>query len=239
MGSGWLAMAAAWAVAAVACSGLTRAQGPGPAPPRALVLGDDRLGTRTAPILLLSRPDVQADLKMETIQVLAAERAILDLHARAAALRGRPNTAEVVSARQAIDEAQRHWLSTTLNPQQQARLLQLDLQWEGPTALMSRPALAESIGLDASQRQTIAAARPGPPPDPANVAAHREADRKLAEVALSVMRPEQRDRWRAMLGPALPFRLLDTTGAAAATATTAKVAAPVDRQALPASSRPE
>ena len=36
------------------------------------VLADDRLGTRTAPLLLLTRPDVQADLKLTPEQVASA-----------------------------------------------------------------------------------------------------------------------------------------------------------------------
>ena len=38
------------------------------------MLPDDRLGVRTAPVLLLSRPDVRADLRLSPGQAEAAER---------------------------------------------------------------------------------------------------------------------------------------------------------------------
>jgi hypothetical protein len=58
------------------------------------------------------------------------------------------------------------------------------------------------------------------------VETHREADRALARHALAVMSPDQQDRWRAMLGLALPFRLDPANTGPAAT---------VDRETRPAS----
>ncbi len=66
---------------------------------------DARLGVRTAPLLLLSRADVQADLAMSPEQIAGAEHAIRELHARAEALRGRPNTPEVVAGARPLTRA--------------------------------------------------------------------------------------------------------------------------------------
>src|SRR4051794_37060510 len=76
-------------------------------------LPDSRLGVRTAPLLLLSRPDVRADLGLTSEQALSAERTITELYVQASTLKGKPD-AEVLAARRAIDEAQRRWLENQL-----------------------------------------------------------------------------------------------------------------------------
>src|SRR4029079_250908 len=80
---------------------LIPARAPGAEPPP---LPDSRLGVRTAPLLLLSRPDVQADLGLTPEQTSSAQRTITALYVQATALKGRPD-AEVLAARRAIDGA--------------------------------------------------------------------------------------------------------------------------------------
>src|SRR4051794_35436029 len=65
-------------------------------------LPDNRLGVRTAPLLLLSRPDVQADLKLSRTQIDDAAEAIRRLQAQAATLRGMTGK-KALEARAAID----------------------------------------------------------------------------------------------------------------------------------------
>ena len=65
-------------------------------------LSADHLGMRTAPLLLLTRPDVRADLSITAEQAASADRAIQDLYRRAEALKGQGNTPQVVAAREAI-----------------------------------------------------------------------------------------------------------------------------------------
>jgi hypothetical protein len=163
-----------------------RAQGPG--------LSDDRLGTRAAPLILLTRPDVRADLDLSVEQATDADAAIRDLYRRAEALRGQGDSAQVLAARRAIDEAGRDWLAAHLSEDQQTRLGQIDLQWEGPAALATRAPLAAALGLTRDQTQALRAAvdesrRSGP-----------GSERRLAETTLGVLTPDQRDRWKAMLG---------------------------------------
>jgi hypothetical protein len=120
------------------------------------VLPDDRLGIRTAPLLLLSRADVQADLKLDRGQVLGAQNQINELTRRALALRGKTGAA-VVADRRAIDEAQLEWLGKNLTGNQLERLWQIELQWEGASALLGRPMVAEYLRLTPEQQHSLAA----------------------------------------------------------------------------------
>jgi hypothetical protein len=156
-----------------------------------------RLGVRTAPLLLLSRPDVRAEVGLTAEQATSAARTLDELHARAEALRGKTGP-DVLAARRAIDETQQHWLETQLKPEQRTRLIQIDLQWEGPAALVMRPGVADTLGLSVEQRSRLAKA----------VADHKkrspeaqQADaRALAQQALTMLTPEQRDQWKNLLG---------------------------------------
>jgi hypothetical protein len=117
-------------------------------------LPDSRLGVRTAPLLLLSRPDVQAELRLEPAQVAAAMKTINELTERAATLKGKTG-ASVIAERRAIDEAQVDWLSNYLTGNQLIRLRQIELQWEGAAAMLSRPTVAEYLKLNSEQRQAL------------------------------------------------------------------------------------
>ena len=177
--------------------------------PRPLRAGDGlpnaRLGTPTAPLLLLSRADVRADLRLDAEQSAEAARFIADLHDRALALRGRLD-AEAKAARGEVDAASLRWLSEHLADPQRTRLAQLDLQWEGPSALVSRPIVAETLRLSIDQRTALKRAvdsrnsrRNGGPPIPGDEA-------RLTETALGLLNPEQREHWHAMLGAPLSFQ---------------------------------
>jgi hypothetical protein len=162
-------------------------------------LPDEALGARMAPILLLSRSDVQQSLAMEAGQVESARQAILELSSQASSLRGRSGV-DVVSARREVDEAARRWLEANLSAEQLGRLGQIELQWEGAAALISRPTIAASLGLSDDQRTRVADAltggsTAGEPPIEAHRRRHRDAAAILTE--------DQRLRWLAMLGP--PF----------------------------------
>jgi hypothetical protein len=169
-------------------------------------LPDTRLGIRTAPLLLLSRPDVQADLRLDAAQITAAQDAINELTRRAAALKGKTGAA-VVAERRAIDEAQVDWLGKNLTGNQLIRLRQIELQWEGPSALLSRPTVAEHLKLTPEQRHLLAQmisernallARGKPAKD-------RTA---FIQMATEVLSSEQRELWDSLLGS--PFRFAMT-----------------------------
>jgi hypothetical protein len=162
-------------------------------------LPDDRLFRRTVPLLLLSRPDVRADLGMNPTQADEAEKAITDLYVRAYSLKGK--TGERAEAgRKAINDAQRAWFEANLTAEQRARLVQIDLQWEGPSCLISRPVVADSVGLSTDQRETLSQAvvRRNKARESRNYSLADE--QALAKQALALLTSDQKERFRAMLG---------------------------------------
>jgi hypothetical protein len=162
-------------------------------------LPDNRLGLRQAPLLLLSRPDVRAEVGLDPSQAADAERALTDLYLKAAALKGKTGP-EVLAGRRAIDEAEEEWLKTRLTEPQRKRLIEIDLQWEGPSALVSRPVVADHIGLTPDQRTRLTQAIAARNRQIAQGGDARESMPQLTQQTLSLLTPEQRDRWFAMLG---------------------------------------
>lgn len=168
-------------------------------------LPDSRLGHRTAPLLLLSRPDVRADLGLTAEQAESAAGAIRSFYVQAAALRGKPTNAETVRARRAVDDEAYHWIDARLSPEQKARLAEIDLQWEGPSALVTRPAVVRTLhlskeqiaGLNDAIRRRDAARAQGQP----------NADHSLAETALQSLDGGQRETWKGLLGKPMTFHL--------------------------------
>jgi hypothetical protein len=167
-------------------------------------LPDSRLGMRTAPLLLLSRPDVRADLRMDAKQAAEAEQEISALYVKAAALKGKSG-AEAVAARQQIDAEQQRWFETHLSESQYGRLIQIDLQWEGPSALISRPVLTARLKLTPTQvsglREAVAKRNRERGPRGTYDSA---ADARLARSALAILSKPQQDQWKNLLGP--PFQ---------------------------------
>lgn len=162
-------------------------------------LPDDRLGVRVAPLLLLTRHDVQTDVGLSAEQIREVGVAVNDLWSRAAALRGKKGP-QVIAAQKAIDEAHNAWCEAHLSPDQRNRLVQIDLQWEGPAALVSRPLIGDNLSLTPDQKTTLKqaverrnAARAAARYSPAD-------ENTLAQTALSILDETQKKRWHAMLG---------------------------------------
>ena len=80
------------------------------------------------------------------------------------------------------------------------RIDQIDLQWEGPSALVTRGVLAEELGLTPPQKAAIEAAIARRNELRRRPEQAREAERELARTALAALDPARRERWRAMLG---------------------------------------
>lgn len=164
-----------------------------------LPLPDARLGQKTAPLLLLSRPDVRADLGLTPAQAQSAETAITKLYVSAAALKGKTGP-QAIKGRKAIDDDMLFWLVNNLTERQRARLSQIDLQWEGMSALVSRPIVADTIGLSPEQRAKIKLAVEAR--DKARkVGTYSLTDEKtLTITALTTLTEDQRNTWKSMLG---------------------------------------
>jgi hypothetical protein len=168
-------------------------------------LPDSRLGTRTTPLLLLSRPDVREDLKLTSDQTESARRAISSFYVKAAPLRGKPDTPETIRERRAVDDAAFGWIDSRLTPEQKVRLVQIDLQWEGPSALITRSALMRDLHLSPEQIATMKRAIHRR--DALRAQGEAKADQILMEAALACLDEAQRTTWRGMLGPAFTPRL--------------------------------
>jgi hypothetical protein len=174
-------------------------------------LPDERLGIRTAPLLLLSRTDVQADLRLEPTQVAGVQVTIKELTRKASALRGQTGRG-VIAARRAIDEVQADWLASNLSGNQLSRLRQIELQWEGAAAMLSRPAIADTLRLTEEQRQTLVRIM-------AETSSLRSAgpsaardSQALNQMAQSILSGSQRELWASMLGTPCRFRLAAASG---------------------------
>jgi hypothetical protein len=165
-------------------------------------LPDEARGTRVAPLLLLSRPDVRAELNLSPEQAADAEKAIEDLHQKAVAIKGRKDKA-AIELRRLVDEGQKQFLDEKLTPDQRDRLLQVDLRWEGPAALTTRKAIADSLALTEAQLTALKRAvhdrdaQRDSGQDPAI------ADRLLTTRALGILTDDQKRMWDRMLGKPL------------------------------------
>ncbi|MGO9922296.1 MAG: hypothetical protein ACLQIB_47320 [Isosphaeraceae bacterium] len=179
---------------------------------------DDRFGRRTVPIMLLMRSDVQSDLKLEPDQIAEARRTAEELYYKAMPLRGQSGPA-LEAARRAIDAEQSVWLSRHLSALQFERLRQIDLQWEGVAAMLSRPVIADYLNLSAEQKRALGQF----------VARHRQsrtgqlrwtpADQaSLARQALTALSDDQRQLWYSLLGPVCHFSIPAPPTTPAATA---------------------
>ncbi len=176
-------------------------------PAGAWCLPDTRLGIRTAPLLLLSRPDVQVDLRLERAQILGTQNTINELTRRALTLRGKTGPA-VVAERRAIDEAQLEWLSSNLTGNQLERLRQIELQWEGVPAMLSRPMVAGYLKLSSEQQQTLARIIAERNRLRAQGRSAPQTDQDFRQKALSVLSSSQQELWANLLGT--PFRFVAT-----------------------------
>lgn len=161
-------------------------------------LPDDRIGVRTAPILLLSRDDVARDLKLTEEQRSRAWEMIDELGLQAARIKGR-NDKDALVLRRKIDQAQLEWISRELSPEQTARLNQIDLQWEGPAALVSRPQIAQTVHLTEDQKRKIAEilAATGAKGRTIELAGRADLLRKV----FRELDETQQQTWRSLVGP--------------------------------------
>jgi hypothetical protein len=176
-------------------------------------LPDDRLGVRTAPLFLLSRLDVRAAVALDENQTREAEKELNRLFGQAVALRGKSGP-EIEAGRKAIDAAEEQWLKTWLNESQRKRLVQVDLQWEGFSALTSRPVIADHLALTAEQRDGLARAIAERDRRRKEGADHRTSESQLAQQALQILTPEQRGLWRNMLGDPFTPQIASTRASA-------------------------
>jgi hypothetical protein len=202
-----------WTVAPAGFLLVLAVLGAGPdAPTNPVTVLDERFGVRTAPILLLARPDVQLDLRLEPERIGQAKAAIAQLVEDLLALKDHPGPTRL-ARQKAIDEKMTRWLVDHLSDAQLRRLRQIELQWEGALA-MSRPVVAESLGLSDQQRREVDRLQA------AQLQAWRArgrlepADRQhFSSRALSILTRDQKELWDQLLGPACRFSIPRQAGA--------------------------
>jgi hypothetical protein len=165
---------------------------------------DERLGIRTAPIFLLSRSDVQADLRMSPTQTAECQRDGAALYRKALGLKGKTGPA-MAAARREIDEEMGQWLVDHLTPPQLDRLDQLDMQWEGPSAMLSRLFLTESLNLTADQRQKLSRCLAESHAQRARQLWTYDDHHRLNRQALGILTERQRHLWVRILGEPCMF----------------------------------
>jgi hypothetical protein len=167
---------------------------------------DDRLGIRTAPIFLLTRADIQSDLKIDPKLAAASRHVATTLRHRASALKGTKLPA-MVAARRAIDEEMSQWLITNLKPEQLDRLDQIDLQWEGPAAMLTRPFYEETLSLTREQREKLTNVLTEARSQRAQGMWTYEDHHELTRKALTILSEKQRHLWVRILGEPCQFKI--------------------------------
>ena len=167
---------------------------------------DDRLGRRTAPIFLLTRSDVQAALKLDSKQIALCQRAAFALQRLASNLKGRKD-AGANAARRQIDEEMSLWLSKYLTPLQLGRLDQIDLQWEGAAAMLTRPFYDEGLKLTDDQTKKIRGWIVAGDAQRTRGAWSYEDHVNETRKAIAVLDERQYHFWTQVLGPPCPFKI--------------------------------
>jgi hypothetical protein len=180
-------------------------------------LPDESRGSRVAPLFLLSRPDVREDLRIAPDQVAEIDKAIVDLFEKAAALKGKTGQA-AIEARKAVDEGEKAWLEKHLAPDQIDRLWQVDLLWEGPASIVTRPTVAEALALSDEQKAALHTAlreRNAMRDKTKDIAA---ANHQFGARALTILSKGQKERWADMVGHPIGHKPATPTAATAAAA---------------------
>jgi hypothetical protein len=167
---------------------------------------DDRLGMRTVPILLLSRSDVQKDLNLGPKQSIECKQAALKFYDRAFRLKGRKDPG-AQAARKAIDFETSAWLDKFLTPAQLERLDQIDLQWEGASAMLSRPFLDDSLNLTPQQKQQVAQCVEAGKAQRDREGWSYENHVNQTRMAISFLDDRQRSLWIGLIGRPCPFQV--------------------------------
>jgi hypothetical protein len=167
---------------------------------------DDRLGMRTVPIFLLARSDVQKDLGLTPKQGEECKHAAFTFYDRAFHIRGRKD-AGAQAARKAIDFEMSAWLDKFLTPEQLDRLEQIDLQWEGASAMLSRPFLDDSLKLTPAQKDKVQACIAAGKAQRAVEGWSYENHVNQTRTAIAYLDARQRSLWIGLIGRPCPFRV--------------------------------
>lgn len=200
MRQGWTIVPAGLALAVAL---LAAGRSPGAPPAGRVAWLDDRFGLPVAPIYLLLRPDVQADLQLNPHQVEGARVLVGQLIERLLNLKGKAGQA-AMSEKREIDETMAEWLRHELSEAQQERLTQITFQWEGASALR-RPSIIEDLGIVEVQELKVKQLLADRDRRYAAGALGLAEFDRISREALGVLNPLQRQRWDGLLGAPCRF----------------------------------
>src|SRR5262249_38457901 len=90
------------------------------------------------------------------------------------------------------------------------RLIEIDLQWEGPSALISRPIITDHIGVTPEQKASLVQAVAAYSQKRSQSGDLRESVGQLAQQTKAILTSEQLERWYAMPGRRFTPQLSDS-----------------------------
>ena len=99
------------------------------------------------------------------------------------------------------------WLDKYLTPEQLARLEEIDLQWEGASAMLSRPFLDESLHLTDEQKKQVEHSIAESNAKRAREGWSYESHVNQTRKAIAILDDRQRAIWIKVLGPPCPFAI--------------------------------
>jgi hypothetical protein len=99
------------------------------------------------------------------------------------------------------------WLDRHLSDRQFQRLSQIDLQWEGNSAMISRPMVAEYLNLTPEQRRDLARFVSDRDTKRSRGTLTPTDEQTFSRQVLAILSEVQRDRWSRLLGPPCPFSI--------------------------------
>lgn len=167
-------------------------------------------------MMLLMREDVQKELNLSQTQKAKLEQMRQEMMQAMQQLRDLPPE-QRREQRQALQ--QRYDPTSVLTDAQRKRLRELELQWQGPSALLD-PEIARQVGLTEEQQAKIRGIiqesfqamrerfQPGQPPEQSGdrMQEIQRAREQTEKKILEVLTPAQRERWQQLLGKPFEFQ---------------------------------
>lgn len=162
-------------------------------------------------LFLIANPAVQEELKLTEEQKQLLQDLRNDLRQKMASLREIEDRQQRFQRMREITQEAQELLDAILEPNQKTRLEQIELQLQGPRALLRRD-VAEKLGLTEEQRSKIREIFESLRPDFSRIRemspeerrqffqSMRERAEKAQQEALAVLTPEQKEKWEKMLG---------------------------------------
>jgi hypothetical protein len=176
--------------------------------------GGRGMGGGRGPLGLLMRKDVQEDLKMSEDQVSKVKE-LSDKQREAMAEMKDLSKEERQDKMKEMGKANQKALVQILKPEQQKRLKQLQLQQEGPNAIVRNPEVADGLNLNGDQREKLKGIaddtrkemqdlRDSGETGPEMFKKMAEINKNSGEKIMAVLTDEQKTKWKEMQGE--PFK---------------------------------